>query len=482
MDFSNKENRFIKLSEVSNEYIEKISNSTKNDEFYPSFHIAPRHGLVNDPNGLCQINGVHHIFYQWFPLGPVHGLKHWYHITTRDFINYDDKGIALNPEENYEEHGCFSGSTFIEDGKVNVFYTGNKIVDGVGVQSQCLTTLNLENDKLEKKGVVIEPNFDYYTNEFRDPIIFKREDSYNMLIGAQNKKSEGVIALYRGTDINSFKHYGYINLLKEAKGYMIECPNYYEDDDKGVMIFSPQGIESPDKYTYRNVFSVLYSIGELIDLDNIKYRSNVFKELDKGFDFYAPQVYKDENNRRIMIGWLGNSKSEYPTDKNMWAHMLTLPREIIVKNNTIYQKVVDEMYSLKGDSVKVELEVNLKSRSFLLELDVEENFEIKIFNEKGHNVTFGSENNEFILNRENMTTLYAEKFGNIRYAKRINCNKQRIEIWFDSSAMEIFCDDGATVFTSRIFIENIYKVKFENVTGELTYLNSINLNYNKKLL
>ncbi|WP_197274783.1 hypothetical protein [Halolactibacillus sp. JCM 19043] len=49
--------------------------------------------------------------------------------------------------------------------------------------------------------------------------------------------------------------------------------------------------------------------------------------MDKGFDFYAPQTYLDHQGRRIMLGWLGNSKSKYPTDKNGWAHMLTIPRE-----------------------------------------------------------------------------------------------------------------------------------------------------------
>lgn len=50
---------------------------------------------MNDPNGLCEINGIHHIFYQWFPAGPVHGLKHWYHLTTKDFIHYEDHGVAM---------------------------------------------------------------------------------------------------------------------------------------------------------------------------------------------------------------------------------------------------------------------------------------------------------------------------------------------------------------------------------------------------
>lgn len=70
------------------EYFQRIQETTRKDPYYPVWHIAPKCGLMNDPNGLCEINGIHHIFYQWFPAGPVHGLKHWYHLTTKDFIHY----------------------------------------------------------------------------------------------------------------------------------------------------------------------------------------------------------------------------------------------------------------------------------------------------------------------------------------------------------------------------------------------------------
>ena len=30
-----------------------------------------------------------------------------------------------------------------------------------------------------------------------------------------------------------------------------------------------------------------------------------FVELDRGFDFYAPQTFEDAKGRRIVIGWMG---------------------------------------------------------------------------------------------------------------------------------------------------------------------------------
>ena len=79
-DFSNHQNRDLRLEDLAPEYRAMIRQSTRSDPYYPGWHIAPHCGLLNDPNGLCEIDGVHHIFHQWFPAGPVHGLKYWRHV------------------------------------------------------------------------------------------------------------------------------------------------------------------------------------------------------------------------------------------------------------------------------------------------------------------------------------------------------------------------------------------------------------------
>ena len=100
-DFSNHQNRHIRITDMPAEYFQRIQETTRKDPYYPVWHIAPKCGLMNDPNGLCEINGIHHIFYQWFPAGPVHGLKHWYHLTTKDFIHYEDHGAYTGDVPGY---------------------------------------------------------------------------------------------------------------------------------------------------------------------------------------------------------------------------------------------------------------------------------------------------------------------------------------------------------------------------------------------
>ena len=474
MDFSNRQNRFVQLHDAPSDYIKAIYESTQYDPFYPVYHIAPKHGLVNDPNGLYELNGEHHIFYQWFPLGPVHGLKHWYHVSTKDFITYHDHGVALYPDQDYDEHGCFSGSTFVENNQASIFYTANKMVDGVAVQTQVLAST--DGNGVKKLGVIVNNQETHPTHEFRDPIVYKKDNEYIMLVGAQNLNEEAALELYRGPDFKQLKYCGNVSFSKKSVGFMLECPNYYEEAGQGVFVFSPQGLSSESKYDYKNVFSVVYAVGNEIDLDTLEFSHQGFVELDKGFDFYAPQIYQDESGRRLMYGWLGNSKSVYPTDKNGWAHMLTLPRELQVKDGIIYQSVIDEMNALKQEQLDVTSSMTLPSRQFKLELEVAKTFNISFENEQGDSIVFSGTKDEFKLDRSKMTHMYATDFGTERFAKR-RLGAQKIELWFDHSSLEIFCDNGATVFTTRVFIDELSQLKVEGVVGTLHVLDAIKIPY-----
>ncbi|MGL6312368.1 glycoside hydrolase family 32 protein [Vibrio sp. WXL103] len=469
MDFSNRQNRFVRLDEVSDEYLVGIRQQAKTDPYYPSYHIAPHHGLINDPNGLSFFNGEHHIFYQWFPLGPVHGLKHWYHVSTKDFVHYQDHGIAMYPDQPYDQHGCYTGVGVEHQGALHLFYTANLLdKDGQGYPSQALAVMDGQG-KLDKKGVIVPFNSESYTQEFRDPVIVQRGDKFHMLIGAQTHDKCGCLALYSGDAIDSYQHQGDVDVGLADFGYMWECPNYYEDETHGVFIFSPQGVSSNSKYDLKNVFSVVYMLGEPIDFNNKSFNNQGHIELDKGFDFYAPQTYLDDKGRRILIGWLGNSKSEYPTDKNNWAHMLTLPRELTIDQDRLVQTPIKELESLRQSTLSLKPSQSLQSAAFELEVLVKDEFSITFANHLGHKLVFRGNREEFTLDRTLVSQLHAERFGTVRYAKRL-LREQTIRIYVDHSSLEIFADYGKTTFTSRLFIQQLDQLVIEQGEGQLHYL------------
>ena len=166
------EQRYRRIEEISQGSIDEMVNLRKQDAGYPSYHIAPKFGLLNDPNGLCFFNGEHHLFYQWTPVGPVHGMKYWYHLSTKDFVHFEDHGIGLHPDQDYDSHGVYSGGALVENDNALLFFTGNKRDDNwLRVPTQCFAKMSADG-KIEKHGVVIEN--DHYTEHFRDPKVCQR--------------------------------------------------------------------------------------------------------------------------------------------------------------------------------------------------------------------------------------------------------------------------------------------------------------------
>ena len=90
------------------------------------YHLMPPCGWMNDPNGLHQFDGVFHAYYQYGPTDANgDGSKMWGHAVSSDLIAWEDRGVALAPDESFDCHGVYSGSALVHDGRVSMFYTGN---------------------------------------------------------------------------------------------------------------------------------------------------------------------------------------------------------------------------------------------------------------------------------------------------------------------------------------------------------------------
>lgn len=96
----------------------------------PKFHLTGPQGWLNDPNGLCRLNNMHHIFFQYSPGEPLGGLKSWGHYETEDFIHYRFTGEFLKPDREEDRDGVYSGSAYVENNQMYLFYTGNVKKEG----------------------------------------------------------------------------------------------------------------------------------------------------------------------------------------------------------------------------------------------------------------------------------------------------------------------------------------------------------------
>lgn len=331
------ERRYKKYEDYSKDEINKIEQQVKQSVFRQSFHIQPKSGLLNDPNGFCFFNGEYHLFYQWFPMGPVHGIKYWYHLSSVDLVSWKDCGVAIAPDTVYDSHGVFSGSAIAVDNELMIMYTGNvRTKNWQRIPYQLIAKMNQENQLTKVEQPVIEDSPDGYTDHFRDPKIWKQGDMYYAVIGAQRVDETGACVLYSSKSGSEWKYTAEIQTKLATFGFMWECPDYFELDNKGILLFSPQGINAQGDL-YNNKYQTGYLVGKPLDVNNGIFDHDKFVELDAGFDFYATQTTTTPDGRRLLIAWMGLPEITYPSDKDNWAHCLTIPREIEVDNHRLLQ-------------------------------------------------------------------------------------------------------------------------------------------------
>ena len=77
---------------------------------------------------------------------------------------------------------------------------------------------------------------DGYTKHVRDPKVWKHNDIYYMLLGAQRKNKTGTLLLYKSKDLYNWNFQGEITTNLKEFGFMWECPDYFQLS--GKMYFS----------------------------------------------------------------------------------------------------------------------------------------------------------------------------------------------------------------------------------------------------
>ncbi len=74
--------------------------------------------------------------------------------------------------------------------------------------------------------------------------------------------------------------------------------------------------------------------------------------MDYGLDFYAPQTLQTADGRRIMIGWMQSWDAKLTNSSLNWSGMMTLPRELVLKEGKIYQNPVRELKKYRKNKIE----------------------------------------------------------------------------------------------------------------------------------
>ena len=438
----------------ANNYIQ-LNKNTVNQQYRLKFHMMPPIGWMNDPNGLAKFNGKYHVCYQYHPYDTKWGPMHWGHFISEDLITYEDVDVALAPENQEIECGCWSGGAIVENDKLNLIYTRHYESKEYKTQQQCIASSN-DGLHFEKR---VKPLFDnnelpenINKSDFRDPFIFEKNGYYYMLVGGKLNTDEGIIVVLKSDKLENFKYDFYIGPYYEL-GNMGECPSYHNVDGIDVIVASGCAVKQVEN-NFKNCNSSVYIAGKL-DLENKKFDVIKIDEIDKGDTYYAPQFISN-NDEPVMIGWMEMWGKEYPLDRmnHNWNGALSIPRKLSWKNNTIYQEPIESINKYYKNTYKYE-SGSISSISDIT-INASEYFNIVFQGENGH-FEIGSNETGVYLN----TTGSNNSNETIRNTNNVYLNS-KIRVLLDKSSVEIFVNDGKETITSRIFIDGNYELITSN--------------------
>ena len=302
----------------------------------PEYHFLAPRSWMNDPNGPVWFNGKYHIFYQWSPYSVTGGPPHWGHAVSTDMVHWHHLPIAIAPTpDTADRDGCWTGSAVVRDGVPTVIYTGvvhddaAKGTDKEWRQAQMLATA--EDDGLQhwKKlpgPVVPAPPEGMAVTGFRDPCPWREADGWYLIVGSGERDKGGCVLLYRSQDL---RHWEYLHPLAHGartgnpapdsvdRGDMWECPDFFEVNGQHCLFFSSENKVSwatgdYDKETHR--FTIKRT--GLVDQGGIAY--------------YAPKGFYAADGRRILWGWVRETRSQQAFAASGWAGAITLPRVLTI--------------------------------------------------------------------------------------------------------------------------------------------------------
>jgi beta-fructofuranosidase len=334
------------------EQVETLREKLMHDPLRPQFHLLPQANWMNDPCAPRFFGGQYHMFFQHNPGAAVWGDMHWAHATSPDLVHWKHLPIALSPTPgSYDAYGCFTGSVLPGVDTPSILYTGvtrcspqQETIRGEGIREvQCLATSTDSELRTWKKfdNPVLE-NPPRPVTGFRDPCPWKDGDTWYLGVGSGFSKVGGAVLLYSSRD---GRHWSYLHPLAQGEwnqgthtnpvdtGEMWECPDFFPLGDKHVLLYS----------TERKVY---WEVG-VFDRGDLRFHREERGLLDYG-SYYAMKSMPDSKGRRILWGWVQETRKPEECRAAGWAGCMALPRVLSLgPDHRLRMEVVPEFASLR---------------------------------------------------------------------------------------------------------------------------------------
>ncbi len=459
--------------------IDAAKKYVENGIYRNRYHMMPEAYWMNDPNGFIYFKGKYHLYYQTNPFSTVWANMHWAHVVSEDLINWEHRGVALAPSNDYDDDlkgGTWSGTAVEHEGKIYILYTCCVMKGDVITQQQCLA-YSEDGDTFTKYegNPVLQAPEGLSSADFRDPKIWKHGNDFYCIVSSKND-GEACLGIFQSKDMKSWEYKGIFFHGHAAYGEMWECPDFFKLDNRYVLQVCT--------LNYDNGIKSMCFVGSF-DYEKLRFEPVEIYESDAGFDFYGAQTAEGPNKERIMVGYT-NSWPWMPWFKDFglnqfenWCGSLGLPREMnFNESGRLVFKPIDAVYKLQGDITESRIYLrNGERKDFKIGDGIHAKLDLKFnLNEnksglcKIHLRNSALEDTVILVDfvggkiicdrTRSYKDLSSVLFGNTnnrqtRVARTFDKQKSdlRVEIFADTSCIEVYVNDGETVLTFNLFPE-----------------------------
>lgn len=306
------------------------------------FHLSPPPGFMNDIQSFFHDGQRWHLYYLWNGDHPTPSGSEWRHVTTKDWTNFQDHGVAIPKHvQGLPDKDAATGSVVRDTDNLAGFGKGTLLAYSTtfyqGIQR---TNLWYSTDGgyhfTPYAGNPIQANELGLAN-FRDPYVFIQNGKFYLYMAEQFK-----VGIYESDNGRQFRYIDEVpadafeHIGEHAP---IECPcllhamnvDGRSDQQKAVLIFG-------SKRPTHNSIGTYYLIGHM---EGPCFRAETGpKRLDSGPDFYGaraePSNASNPSHSAFILGWM--SSWEYTNQvpsKGIWGSM-SMCRELFLSSQNGY--------------------------------------------------------------------------------------------------------------------------------------------------
>ncbi|OAS89241.1 MULTISPECIES: glycoside hydrolase family 32 protein [Metabacillus] len=457
------------------------------EQYRPQFHFTPEENWMNDPNGMVYFNDEYHLFYQHHPFGTTWGPMHWGHAVSKDLIHWEHLPIALFPDE----HGTiFSGSAIVDwnntsgffddqPGLVAIYTSADNYPDSDRPRQRQSLAYSIDNGrtwvKYEGNPVLSDVNI----TDYRDPKVFWHHDTNKWVMVLATEQS---VTIYTSPNLIDWEYASEFGNKAGSHDGVWECPDLFQlsiDDDKSNQKWAML-VSIGDNSEFKEGSRTQYFIGQFDGTTFVNDNDDdTILWLDYGRDNYAGVTWSDSpDERRIYIGWMSNWRYANQVPTNEWRSAMTLPRELTMTSTEegvrLVQKPVSEINKIRKETnIHKEIIIDSNNSVFfdlnnkLMEIEIEfeqinsSEFDLLIQHSETEKtiISYDVRNSSLLVDRTNSgENSFSTSFPAVQEAPlKMKNNKVKLQLFIDTSSIELFANDGEIAMTSLIFPSEIGK-------------------------